>query len=326
MQHPLPRVSIGLPVFNGEKYLAKALDSLLAQEYEDFELVISDNASTDKTGQICEKYARSDRRVRYYRNKHNIGLAPNHNLVFSLSRGEFFKWAAHDDECRPQMLKRYVEAFDAAPKSVSVVYSACECIDAQGNPLGIYSDHVDKKNAGPARRLAYLLRRISIYNCSLGLIRSSVLWETRGHGSFPAADRVLLSELAMLGEFIEIPEPLLRLRIHEERSFAQNMSAQALREFFDPANKTRRSFLTIEGRVQLELLRSAWRIPQRVSDKLSCLCVVLAVPSWRKFKSWGGRQKRRLTGMMKEWGVMSREQDASRLKASPSANAMRRGE
>jgi Glycosyltransferases involved in cell wall biogenesis len=75
MDNQRPRVSVGLPVFNGEKYLAKALDSLLAQEYEDFELIISDNASTDETGRICEKYARQDGRIRYWRNPSNIGLA-----------------------------------------------------------------------------------------------------------------------------------------------------------------------------------------------------------------------------------------------------------
>src|SRR5437879_6275032 len=109
-----PRVSIGLPVFNGEKYLAKALDSLLSQEYEDFELIISDNASADETGRICENYARRDSRIRYSRNTCNIGLAPNHNRVFNRSRGELFQWAAYDDEYSRQMLKRYVEAFDAS--------------------------------------------------------------------------------------------------------------------------------------------------------------------------------------------------------------------
>lgn len=298
MKNPLPRVSIGLPVFNGEKYLPNALESLLSQEYEDFELVISDNASTDETGQICENYARRDRRIRYSRNQCNIGLAPNHNLVFTLSRGEFFKWAAHDDEYPPQMLRRYVNAFDAAPASVSVVYSQCERIDELGNPLGTDSDHVDRRDPRPAARLARLLSHIGVYNCTYGLIRSLMLRKTRLHGSFPIADRVLFSELAMLGEFVEISEPLLRLRIHDERSFAQHRYGQALRELFDPTSSRRRTFLTIEGRVQLELLRSAWRIPPTLSDKLSCLSVALVVPSWIKFKNFGGRQKKKLRRMI----------------------------
>jgi glycosyltransferase involved in cell wall biosynthesis len=312
MDNQRPRVSVGLPAFNGEKYLPKALDSLLAQDYEDFELIISDNASTDETGRICEKYARQDGRIRYSRNPSNIGLAPNHNRVFTLARGEFFKWAACDDEYPRQMLKRYMEAFDAAPPSVSVVYSVCEYIDELGNPLGTYSDHVDTRNAAPARRLAHLLQHINIYNWAYGLIRSEMLRKTRLLGSFPIADRVLFGELAMLGVFVELSEPLLRLRIHEGRSFTHYKDAQSLRALFDPANKTTRPFLSIEGRVQLELLRSAWQIPTRLSDKLTCVCAAVAAENWRKFKSIGGRQKRKLRCMIAR--ARRRKADTGRLK------------
>lgn len=291
MENGFPKVSIGLPVFNGEKYLTQAIDSLLAQEYSNFELVISDNGSTDETGSICENYARQDHRVQYFRNSCNIGLAPNHNRVFELSRGQFFKWAAHDDEYPPQMLKRYVEAFDVAPASVGVVYSQCECIDEFGRTLGTKSDHVDKRDTNGARRLTHLLRNVTIFNCTYGLIRSTVLRKTRLHGSFPMADRVLISELCMLGEFVEIAEPLLRLRIHADRSLSQSKNPQVIRELFDPRSKSKRAFLSIEGRVQMELLRSAWRVPPTFCEKLMCICVVLAIPNWRKFKDFGGLQK-----------------------------------
>ena len=308
-----PRVSIGLPVFNGAKYLPGALESLLHQEYKDFELIISDNASTDQTRGICEEFARQDSRIRYTRNDCNLGLAPNHNRVFTLSRGEFFKWAAHDDEYPSQMLKRYVEAFDVAPASVIVVYSACECIDELGNPQCRRSDRVDKRDARPYRRLAHLLQHIGMYNCTYGLIRSEMLRKTRLHGSFPAADRVLFSELAMLGEFLELPEPLVRLRIHPGRSFAAHKSRQALRELFDPANKGKPDILSIEGRVQVELLKSAWRIPSRLPDRLLCLWAALAASNWRKFKNFGGRQKRKLAHLLA--GAQSREPDPGQLKS-----------
>ena len=76
-----PRLTIGLPVYNGEKYIAESLDALLGQSYTDFELIISDNASTDSTGDICRQYEKQDSRVRYVRQPQNIGLAPNHNFV-----------------------------------------------------------------------------------------------------------------------------------------------------------------------------------------------------------------------------------------------------
>jgi len=96
-----PRLSIGLAVYNGENYLAESLDALLGQSYDDFELIISDNASTDGTADICRRYEKQDSRIRYIRQPLNIGLAPNHNFVFRQSRGELFKWASHDDLYAP---------------------------------------------------------------------------------------------------------------------------------------------------------------------------------------------------------------------------------
>lgn len=93
----IPTVSIGMPIFNDEKYVSRALDDLLSQTFYDFELIISDNNSTDKTEEICKKYASKDRRIRYYRQSQNIGPQANFNFVLHLARGEFFMWAASDD-------------------------------------------------------------------------------------------------------------------------------------------------------------------------------------------------------------------------------------
>ena len=109
----LPLVSIGLPVYNAERHLAKALDSLLAQDYESFELIVSDNASTDSTQEICTSYAKRDSRLRYHRAEHNMGAIWNFNRVFELATGEYFMWAAHDDLRDP----RYVSACLAAMQS-----------------------------------------------------------------------------------------------------------------------------------------------------------------------------------------------------------------
>ena len=110
-----PRVSIGLPVYNGERWLAEALDSLLAQTYSDFELIISDNGSTDDTQAICEEYAARDRRIRYIRQEINRGLAWNWNCVFEESAGDYFKWAACDDLYHPTFLERCVQILDQYP-------------------------------------------------------------------------------------------------------------------------------------------------------------------------------------------------------------------
>src|SRR5689334_10548773 len=101
-----PKVSVGLPVYNGQRYVRHALESLRRQEFEDFEVVISDNASTDQTGEICAEYVARDARFRYFRNETNIGASPNYNRTFELARGEYFKWCAHDDVCLPGFLSK----------------------------------------------------------------------------------------------------------------------------------------------------------------------------------------------------------------------------
>jgi len=289
-----PKVSLGFPVYNGEKYLRFALDSLVQQNYPDFELVISDNASTDGTNAICLEYASRDSRIRYSRNKENTGLAANHNRVLELSRGEYFKWVAHDDEYSRDMLTRFVHVFSQAPPSVSVVYSQCEIIDEDGKVIGVSSDAVETKHSLPCRRVAQLLLNASIYNFTYGLVRTSTLRKTRLYGTYPLADRVLFAELAMLGEIWEVREPLLRLRFHSGRTFQAHTTPEAVRKLFDPAGRKKNSFLSLEARAHLELVRSSYQTPPRLRDKASCLITALVVPWWVRFKNFGGMQKRRL--------------------------------
>src|SRR5882762_1549884 len=118
----MPRISIGLPVYNGENFITDALESILGQTYTDFELIISDNASTDRTEALCKSYAARDPRIRYWRNAENLGAARNFNRVFELSSGEYFKWTAHDDVLAPDYLEKCIEASDRDP-SVVLVYT-----------------------------------------------------------------------------------------------------------------------------------------------------------------------------------------------------------
>ena len=87
-----PLVSLGLPVFNGENFLAETLDSVLAQSLPSYEVIICDNASSDGTEEISRSYAARDPRIRYFRNQGNLGAAPNFNLTFSHAKGRYFKW------------------------------------------------------------------------------------------------------------------------------------------------------------------------------------------------------------------------------------------
>jgi len=210
----MPRVSVGIPVRNAERYLRTAVDSVLCQDYQDFELILSDNASTDRTPEICREYAASDRRVRYFRNEVNIGAVPNFNRLFHLAGGEFFKWLPADDACYPSLLRRAVEVFDAAPASVALVYPWCEMIDEQGRYHGRLDEPVETRSRQPHRRLRKVLVKRSSAAALGGLIRSEHLRRTRLRGSYAMDDMGLLAELALVGEFWMIPEVLLKVRVH----------------------------------------------------------------------------------------------------------------
>lgn len=209
-----------MPVRNGERFIADAIDSLLAQTFTDFELIIVDNASVDRTEQICTKYAALDPRIRYHRNPSNLGPAQNHNRCFALSRGQYFRWHAHDDMCLPTYLTRCVSALDNAPSAV-LAFPKTLIIDADGEPLENYEFELHTNAAEPARRFAELVlvnhrrhRAVEIF----GLMRSEALRETPLEGAYARGDSVLLARLALLGRFIEVPQTLFLSRSHATQS------------------------------------------------------------------------------------------------------------
>jgi ADP-heptose:LPS heptosyltransferase/glycosyltransferase involved in cell wall biosynthesis len=211
-----PKVSIGLAVYNGEPYLTEAIDSILAQTFTDFELIISDNASTDKTEAICRSYAERDPRIRYVRNARNIGGANNENQTFLLARGEYFRWAAHDDVLAPTLLERCVEVLDANP-SVVLCHPWVIYIDEDGNETGRFARH--RRPDLPTWRLFIDLTRL-IGHCeeTYGVMRSSALAATGLQRNYTDSDRTLLAHLTLLGGFREIDEYLFSKRFHAQGS------------------------------------------------------------------------------------------------------------
>lgn len=219
-----PRVSIGLPVYNGEKYLADAITSVLEQTYSDFELLISDNASTDATQQICEAFAQKDSRIRYHRLEQNVGAAGNFNLLVERARGSLFKWAAHDDLLKPEYLESCVAALDADPEAL-LAHSLTVVVDEQGTELKHYRNPLDAECAyrsrRPHRRFAEMVRGVHACYEVFGVIRTSELRATNLIGPFASSDRVLLAELSLRGKFVEVPEVLFVSRDHQDRSIRQ---------------------------------------------------------------------------------------------------------
>jgi glycosyltransferase involved in cell wall biosynthesis len=278
-----PCVSIGLPVYNRERYVAETLDSLLAQTFKDFELIISDNASTDKTGDICREYASKDGRIRYYRNDKNMGLSWNFNRVFALSVGKYFKWAASDDICAPDYLLRCVEILDRNPACV-LCFPQTVIIDGFGNEirrnitcLNLTSPYANERYKQFLETLSYWVR--CVVPVAFALTRSCVLKETPLVGNYVGSDVPLAAELALRGGFREIPEVLFFERWHPENSILGNDDRpEKIAIWIDPKNKGK--IVLPRWRWLLEFLRSIRRVEMSPKEKAMCYIEVGRWASW----------------------------------------------
>lgn len=260
-----PPVSLGLPVYNGERFLPEALDSLLGQNFGDFELIISDNDSADRTREICLDYAQRDPRIRYVRQATNVGAAENYNLVFRLSRGRYFKWAAADDICLPGMIQQCYDVLESDPGAV-LSYPKTLIIDENGAVLGPYDDNLHLDQASTEQRFRQLLFGLRECNAVFGLIRRDVLSRTPLIGHYIHSDSCLLAELSLLGRFHEIPQALFLRRDHPKASSADR-SIDSQMAFFDPALRQR--IVLPFWRRRWENLKSVWHVPLPLGTRLT---------------------------------------------------------
>jgi len=211
MSNSLPLVSIGMPIYNEGKHLPQALDSLLAQDFENLEIVICDNASFDATQQICFDYVRRDARIRYHCNETNLGAVTNFNNVFSLSSGDYFMWASGHDIWAPTFVARCVQILEEDP-SVVLSYPRAIWIDPDGNDLGLVPHILETRGLTLVPRFNVVIWSLTESYYIYGLIRSSMLKQTRLFRNVPGADHVLLMELSLLGSFAQIQEPIFYFR------------------------------------------------------------------------------------------------------------------
>lgn len=220
-----PRVSIGIPVYNGENFLAEAIRSILAQTFEDLELVISDNASTDRTEAICREFAGTDRRIRYHRNEVNIGLGPNFNRVFELANGTYFKWACHDDLIEPTYLEKCIAVLDADPELV-LCHAMTRVI---GEQQGLIEELQGVDAERPSERFAAVTLRPHWCMDIHAVIRAEALRRAAPMAGYFGADKAVLARLALLGRWARVPEPLFINRDHPARTMRAISFADRLR-------------------------------------------------------------------------------------------------
>jgi glycosyltransferase involved in cell wall biosynthesis len=240
----VPRVSIGLPVFNGEAFLREAIDSVLGQSFTDLELVISDNASTDATAEICREYVARDSRVRYHCNDRNMGAARNYGRAFALARGEYFKWLAADDRIAPDFLSRAVEILDCEA-SVAIALSRYTAIDERGQVLRTLDYDHEFRGSAPARIRKLFDHPQGTEHPHWGLLRTSVARKTGLLRTFIGSDFFLSFELVLHGETVQMPDHLIHFRIHDgayskklrKENRRDGMQGEAEAKWLDPGNR-----------------------------------------------------------------------------------------
>lgn len=275
-----PTVSVGMPVFNGERWIAQSIDSILGQTFRDFELIISDNASTDGTEAICRSYASKDNRVRYYRNEKNRGAIANYNAVFGYALGQYFKWASSNDYCAPEFLERCVGVLEHR-HDVVLCYPRCRLFESAINEAVNYDDNLDLQDDDAPTRFKRLLANIRLDNVMNGVIRADVLGRTKLIGAHYSADSNMLAELALQGKFVEVPEYLFYRRMDRHAS-TKLKSAEEVLAHHDPA--LRRELLFPHWRVIIGYYSAVRRAPLILSDKAR---LYYCLSRWA---FWGRRQ------------------------------------
>lgn len=287
-----PKVTIGLPVYNGEAYLAEAIQSVLDQTFRDLDLVICDNGSTDATEQICRDFMARDDRVRVIHSPENRGASWSYNHSVEMARGKYFRWLAHDDKFDPQLVEKSVAILDENPEVVSCITWFMD-IDHDGNPIEVKRSTVQFDAERPNKRFLSMSEFRPSYNCEevFGLIRIDALRRTRLIEKYADSDRTLIAELGLHGPFHEIPEPLFLHRLHPKSSVEVYPSRQERTVWFDPSRKGKLVFPN--WRQYFELLTIIAKSPISADEKLLC---------YRHMLHWTKRGRYRLIGDI-NWAI-----------------------
>jgi len=299
----LTTVSIAIPVFNGENYLREAITSILRQSFSDFELIISDNASTDATESICREFCLQDPRIRYIRQPENIGAARNFNLLVSEARGRYFKWMAHDDVIAPTYLAVCVEALERDATAV-LATTRVRYIDSKGNLNEEYASTLRIGDQDPSVRFSEMMRREGRCYEVFGLIRRNRLQKTGLIGCYYHGDGVLLAHLTLLGRFVELPEILLYSRLHDQQSMYVYGVAyreidpdfEAYAAWFDPRNHSGMSHSF--NRMFADYCWMVRVAPLSFANRVACARVIGGW-LWNRWRLIAGEWKRSLLHTLK---------------------------
>lgn len=288
-----PPVSVGLPVFNGEGYLRKSLDSLLAQTYGDFELIVADNASTDATSEIVREYAARDPRIRQFRHATNTGVGNNWAFVARQARGRLFKWATADDEYAPELLAECVDMLNHDASAV-LCFSRTQLMDLEGNLLDVYGGDFAVLSPDPLERYRLVRRALHLSTpIQSGVIRLDAIRRCGFLGNYRESDRVLIAGLALQGKFLLLPAVLFHRRW--ARSVATPLrSALEIERMYRPAARREPFFSNLPR--SLGQIQAALRVPRTPVDKAITLATAVLCTDWRRKFGLARSERRDLAG------------------------------
>ncbi len=271
----ITRVTIGLPVYNGEKYIEQALESLLDQTFQDFTVIISDNASTDRTPLICRRYAEQFANIQFHASDVNKGAGWNFRRVFELSRSPYFKWMACDDLIAPTYLDACVEALDADAAAV-LAYPLTTVINENGETIEKYQFNVATSSSVASKRFHDLLFGSDQCYEVFGLIRSDCLRQSQVMGGYGHADGVLLGQLSLMGHFQRVEQYLFYSRRHAKQSIREHDEGDEggrpnynrYTEWFDTS--TVGTIKLPNWRILSENLKCVYQSSVSMHDKVAC--------------------------------------------------------
>lgn len=265
-----PKVSVAIPVYNGAQWIRPTIESILNQTFENFELVITDNQSTDNTVEICRDFLQQDKRIVLHVNETNIGAALNFNRAFELSGADYFKWASSNDIIAPTFLERCVDVLDtesdivvAAPKT-QIINENDEVVKRCNEDMHLCEDD-------PFDRFTSFFNRVRLNDLVQALMRSDVLRKTTLHAVYPGSDTILMAEMAARGKVHQVQEFLLSRRI--ARSSTTNlMTQEEIATFYSP-DKTHIPYLHLNKVAALFGIATRLDIPFRIRTKFYRHCM-----------------------------------------------------
>lgn len=272
-----------MPVFNGESFLPQAIDSMLAQSHANIELIISDNASTDRSAAIAAEYAGRDLRVRCFLQPRNIGAVRNYNFVAARARGKYLKWASANDYCDTEMLAACIEVLESEPRAV-LCFGTTRLVDEVTGAVQPFNSDFSIAEERPSARFNRVLTEMRLNNAFNGLIRMEALGKTGLVRNYRSGDLVLMAELAMAGTFILLPRPFLYRRVGAH-TFSSRLSDTDLSHFIDPEAKSGAGLDRL--RMNIDYFTTVLRASMSLREKQRALTLLAHSAYWDLWKMIG---------------------------------------